>query len=356
MKTESPATPNTIALSCPSPIKDYPRIIMGHGGGGTLSAELIEQVFLAGFGAQPGDQLNDSTVVERPSGRIAVSTDSFVVQPLFFPGGSIGDLAVNGTVNDLAMSGSRPIYLTAGFILEEGLLVDDLQRIVADMARAARQAGVRIISGDTKVVERGHGDGCYINTSGIGIVADDINIGVDRARPGDKVLLSGTVGDHGMAIMSVREGLEFESTIQSDTASLAQLVQDMLSTTSQIRVLRDPTRGGVATSLNEIAAGSGCGIVIDQQAIPINPVVGSACEFLGFDPLQVANEGKLLVVVAAADADRLLAAMKQHSVASQAAIIGEVVADSNRLVVARTPVGTHRIVTMPMGEQLPRIC
>jgi hydrogenase expression/formation protein HypE len=294
--------------------------------------------------------------LQLPSSRIAVSTDSFVVQPLFFPGGSIGDLAVNGTLNDLAMSGATPLYLTAGFILEEGLPIEQLLRIATDMARAASQAGVTIVAGDTKVVERGHGDGCYINTTGIGSLPEDRNISIHQARPGDVVIVSRTMGDHGMAVMSVREGLEFESSIRSDTCSLADLVDVMLVHCPGIRVLRDPTRGGLATSLNEIASASKCGIKINEDSVPVDPVVRSACEFLGLDPLLVANEGKLVAIVPAADATRLLATMRMHPLACNAAIIGTVVEDRHQLVVARTSLGSNRIVPMPIGQQLPRIC
>lgn len=343
-------------FSCPAPLVDHPHVILGHGGGGKLSAELIERVFLPRFGNPSLNALGDSTVVSLPSGRIAVSTDSFVVRPLFFPGGSIGDLAINGTVNDLAMSGARPLYLTAAFILEEGLPIADLIRIADDMLHAATAAGVVIITGDTKVVERGHGDGCYINTTGIGVVPEVCDIRLDRATPGDVVILSGTIGDHGMAVMSRREGLEFESPIVSDTACLADLVQAMLEACPDIHVLRDPTRGGLATSLNEIAQASRCGIVIEQPSIPIDPLVQSACEFLGLDPMQVANEGKLVAVVPAEAADAVLSAMQDHPAGRRATIVGRIVADEHHLVVARTPIGAHRIVTMPIGEQLPRIC
>jgi len=341
---------------CPIPLRDYPNIILAHGGGGKLSAELIEHVFTPAFANEHVTLLGDSTTLLLPGQRIAVSTDSFVVQPLFFPGGSIGHLAVNGTVNDLAMCGARPLYLTAGFIIEEGLPIEQLIRIVSDMAEAAKQAGVSIIAGDTKVVERGCGDGCYINTSGIGVLPNDRNIASDQAKPGDVVIISGTVGDHGTAIMSVREGLGFESQIQSDCAPLPDLVQAMLDVSSSIRVLRDPTRGGVAMSLNEIAADSGCGIELDGESIPIQESVRSACEFLGLDPLLVANEGKLIAIVAAIDADRLIDAMREHPLGQDATIIGRVVDDDHHLVVARTPVGTKRIVSIPIGEQLPRIC
>lgn len=351
------ATINMQDLNCPVPIRDYPHIVMGHGGGGRLSAELIEQVFLPAF-ADPAENspLGDSTPLLLPGNRIAVSTDSFVVRPLFFPGGSIGDLAVNGTVNDVAMSGARPLYLTASFILEEGLPTEQLIRIANDMASAAARAGVRIVAGDTKVVERGHGDGCYINTTGIGELPLDRSIAIDRARPGDVVLLSGTLGDHSLAIMSVREGLDFESTIESDTAALNGLVAELLEACPEVRVLRDPTRGGLATSLNEIATASNCGIELVETAIPVDPVVRSACEILGLDPLQAANEGKLVAIIPEADAKRALACMQAHPLGQQAAIIGRVVADRHRLVVAKTLMGTHRIIPLPLGEQLPRIC
>jgi hydrogenase expression/formation protein HypE len=344
------------AMSCPLPLRDHPHIILGHGGGGKLSAELIEHLFLPRFGNRSLNALGDSTQLLLPSTRIAVSTDSFVVQPLFFPGGSIGDLAINGTVNDLAMSGAQPLYLTAGFILEEGLSLHELTRIVDDMAAAAAAAGVTIIAGDTKVVERGHGDGCYINTSGIGIIPDGVQLGIDQAQPGDVVILSGTIGDHGMAVMSVREGLDFESPIVSDSAPLADLVQTMLRVCPNIKCLRDPTRGGLATSLNEIATASACGIVLEQEQIPIDPIVQAACEFLGLDPLLVANEGKLVAVVPSASVEKIIEAIRSHPRGQRATVIGQIVDDRHHLVVARTAVGTHRIVSMPIGEQLPRIC
>ena len=341
---------------CPLPLRDYPHIVMGHGGGGRLSAELVEHVFLPAFRNDQLNALGDSTPLQLPGSRIAVSTDSFVVQPLFFPGGCIGNLAVHGTVNDLAMSGANPLYLTAGFILEEGLPIEQLIRIVNEMGRSAREAGVTIIAGDTKVVERGHGDGCYINTAGIGILPASRHISIDRARPGDVVLVSGTMGDHGMSVMSVREGLEFEAPLLSDTASLAGLVQHMLEACPDIRVLRDPTRGGLATSLNEIAAASQCGIKIEEACVPVNPIVRSACEFFGLDPLLVANEGKLTVIAPAEMSECLLKAMQAHPLGRQSAIIGQVVADSHYLVVAKTSLGANRVVPMPIGQQLPRIC
>ncbi len=352
----TPLAIDTGDFACPLPLRDYPHIVMGHGGGGKLSAELIEHVFLNAFGNNSLALLGDSTPLQLPGSRIAVSTDSFVVQPLFFPGGSIGDLAVNGTVNDLAMSGAQPLYLTAGFILEEGLPMEQLLRIATEMARAASQAGVMIVAGDTKVVERGHGDGCYINTTGIGVLPENRNISVQLARPGDVVLVSGTMGDHGMAVMSVREGLQFESPIQSDTCSLASLVETMLEHCPSIRVLRDPTRGGLATSLNEIANASHCGIRILEESVPVDPVVRSACEFLGLDPMLVANEGKLIAIVPATDAEQLLATMRSHPMARQAAIIGTAIEDTQRLVVAKTSLGANRVIPMPIGMQLPRIC
>ena len=341
--------------SCPVPLRDYPHIVLSHGGGGKLSAELIENIFMPAFG-RPEGPLADATSLMLPSQRIAVSTDSFVVQPLFFPGGSIGDLAVNGTVNDLAMSGARPMFLTAGFILEEGLPIEHLMRIVDHMARAAQRAGVSIIAGDTKVVERGHGDGCYINTSGIGVLSSSCNLSIDRARPGDVVLVSGTIGDHAMAIMSVRDGLEFEAPIQSDTASLAQLVRELLDACPDVRALRDPTRGGLAATLNEIANASQCGIEIIEQEVPVDPIVRSACEFLGLDPMLAANEGKLVAIVPADQAQRALMTLHSNELGRFAAMIGQVMEDRHKLVVSQTSLGSKRIVPMPIGEQLPRIC
>lgn len=340
---------------CPIPLRDYPKIVLGHGGGGRLSAELIEQIFLSAFG-KPDSPLDDATPLCLPSPRIALSTDSFVVRPLFFPGGSIGDLAVNGTCNDLAMSGARPLYLTAGFILEEGLPTQQLIRIARDMAQAAQRAGVSIVAGDTKVVERGHGDGCYINTTGIGILPAEVNIASDRASPGDIVLVSGTLGDHALAIMSVREGLAFDAAIASDTACLVTMVQELISACPGVRVLRDPTRGGLAASLNEIAASSNCGIEIVESDIPIDTVVRSACEILGLDALQAANEGKLVAIVPPDQAQQALHTLRQHPLGFAAAIIGRIVEDKHRLVVAKTIFGSNRIIPMPIGEQLPRIC
>jgi hydrogenase expression/formation protein HypE len=351
----SPSASNN-SFSCPVPLMDHTQITLGHGGGGKLSAELLEQIFLPRFGNPSLNALGDSTVINLPNQRIAFSTDSYVVRPLFFPGGSIGDLAVNGTINDLAMSGAIPWHLSAAFILEEGLAISQLTQIVDDMSLAAKRAGVTIVAGDTKVVQRGHGDGCYINTTGIGVFSRNCDIRPERAKIGDVIIISGTIGDHGMAVMSRREGFEFHASIASDTAPLSGMVQAMLDACPDIHVLRDPTRGGLATSLNEIAQASRCGVVIDLQSVPINSSVRSACEFLGLDPLTVANEGKLVAIVPPESADAILSAMRNHPAGRQATQIGHVVADKNNLVVARTTLGAHRIISLPIGEQLPRIC
>lgn len=342
--------------SCPLPLRDHDKIILGHGGGGKLSAELVEHLFLPAFANDALAELGDSAVLEMAGGRLAFSTDSFVVQPLFFPGGNIGDLAVNGTVNDLAMRGAQPRFLSVGFILEEGLPLADLGRIVESMASAARAAGVTLVTGDTKVVDKGHGDGIYINTSGIGVIPAHVQIAANQARPGDVVIVSGEIGLHGIAIMSVRAGLDFDTVIASDCAALHELVSHMLGASDAIHVLRDPTRGGVASSLNEIAQAAQVGIILDEHALPVPPAVHAACELLGLDPLYVANEGKLLAVVPADQADVVLAAMRRHPRGQQATIIGEVTDRHPGMVVARTGLGGTRIVDMQVGEQLPRIC
>jgi hydrogenase expression/formation protein HypE len=351
--TEAPSFEGWV---CPLPLRDSPTIVMGHGGGGAMSGELVEHVFLPSFGDATLEQLGDSAVVEVGDGRLAFSTDSFVVRPLFFPGGSIGDLAVNGTVNDLAMSGAQPLFLSAAFILEEGTDVTQVGAVAKRLGEAARRAGVRVVTGDTKVVESGHGDGVYINTAGIGVVPDGTEIRPDNARPGDVVIVSGDIGVHGVAIMSVREGLQFGADVLSDSQPLNGLVDAMLSATRDVHVLRDPTRGGVATSLNEIARASKVGITLDEQALPIPDVVSNACAFLGLDPLQVANEGKLLAFVARDAADEALAAMRAHPAGAGAAIIGECVEAHPGMVSARTGFGASRVVDLPIGEQLPRIC
>ncbi len=342
--------------TCPLPLRDYPHIVMGHGGGGKLSAELVEHLFLPAFRNSTLAPLGDAAILPSASGRLAFTTDSYVVRPLFFPGGCVGDLAVNGTVNDLAMSGAKPLYLSAGFILEEGLPLADLGRIVDRMAAAARAAGVAIVCGDTKVVDRGHGDGCYITTAGVGAVPDGVNVGIERAKPGDVVVVSGPVGNHGVAILCVREGLEFETRITSDTAALNGLVADMLSACPDLQAMRDPTRGGLAATLNEIATASHVGIEIDESAVPIDDEVRAACDLLGLDPLLVANEGKLVAVVPADSALKLLAAMRRHPLGTRAAVIGCMTDQHPKLVVARTAIGGRRIVSTPLGEQLPRIC
>jgi hydrogenase expression/formation protein HypE len=342
--------------TCPLPLRNQSNIILGHGGGGKLSAELVQHLFLPAFQNEVLAHLGDSAVLELVGGRLSFSTDSFVVQPLFFPGGNIGDLAIYGTVNDVAMSGAQPLFLSAGFILEEGLPLERLGAIVQTMGDAARKAGVKLVTGDTKVVDKGHGDGVYINTSGLGIIPAGVTIAPDQARPGDVVILSGEIGLHGIAVMSVRAGLSFDTVIESDTAPLHGLVATMLAVTQQIHVLRDPTRGGVASSLNEIAKASGVGIVVDERKVPVPPAVRSACELLGLDPLYVANEGKLLALVPAPVADALLAQMQQHPLGRNATLIGQVTDRHPGLVVARTGIGGTRVVDMQVGEQLPRIC
>jgi len=342
--------------TCPLPLRDYPRVVMGHGGGGQLSAELIDNIFIPAFRNEELLTMADSTVLTVPSGRLAFSTDSYVVHPLFFPGGSIGELAVHGTVNDLAMSGARPLYLSAAFILEEGFEIKTLAAVVDRMARAAAQAGVRIVTGDTKVVEKGHADGCFITTAGIGVLPDGPLPGPSRAQAGDVVLVSGTLGDHGMTVMSVREGLNFGTTLETDSAALHELVAEMMRVSRNIHVLRDPTRGGAASSLNEIAAASKVGIQIEETTLPVKPQVASACELLGMDPIYVANEGKLIAIVAPEDADEVLAIMKQHPLGRDAARIGNITRENPGMVVARTAIGAKRIIPMQIGEQLPRIC
>lgn len=347
---------NLQAFTCPLPLRDYPNIVMGHGGGGILSHDLVQHLFAPLFDNPLLAPLNDQAVFAMDGARLAFTTDSFVVKPIFFPGGDIGSLAVNGTVNDLAMSGARPLYLSAGFILEEGFSLDDLTRVVHSMAEAARRTGVQIITGDTKVVEQGHGDGIYINTAGIGVVPDGVNISAANARAGDAVILSGAIGLHGIAILSQREGLKFDSEILSDCAPLHDLVAQMLAVTQDIHALRDPTRGGIASTLNEIAQAARIGIEIDERAVPVPRAVASACEMLGLDPFYVANEGKLVAFVPKKVAPRVLEKMRAHPWGREAAIIGCVVAEHASLVIARTPIGGTRVVDMMVGEQLPRIC
>ncbi len=356
-KNAKPGAPDFSNWSCPLPLAGYPTIVMGHGGGGKLGNELVEHLFLPAFRNPELENLGDAALLDLGGSRIAMSTDSFVVQPLFFPGGSIGELAVNGTVNDLAVSGAEPKFLSASFILEEGFPLAQLAAIVADMARAAAIAGVRIVTGDTKVVERGHGDGCYINTAGVGLLRPGISVSPLQAKPGDAILVSGTVGDHGMAIMSVREGLEFESQIRSDCAALNGLIAEVLAAAgSAVHVMRDPTRGGLASTLNEIALASSVGIEIDEPSLPVRPEVQSACELLGLDPVYVANEGKVVFFVAPQAAEQILAILRAHPLGRDAARIGTVTAEHPRMLVARTAMGANRVIPIQIGEQLPRIC
>jgi hydrogenase expression/formation protein HypE len=331
-------------------------ILLGHGSGGKLMHDLIEQLFQPALLSSNGAVLNDAAVVQAAGARLAMTTDSFVVDPIFFPGGDIGEMAVFGTVNDLAVSGARPLFLSAAFILEEGLSIEDLSRVVASMQRACEESGIQLVTGDTKVVNRGKGDKVFINTTGIGAIERPIAISADRARPGDKVLLSGAIAAHGVAIMLAREEMEFERPILSDTAPLNGLVDDMLQASLEIRCMRDLTRGGLASALNEIAASSRVGFRIHEDCIPVQDEVKGACEILGLDPLHVANEGKLVAIVSAEHANKILANMRQNRRGQESAIIGEVVADQPGRVFMKTTVGGFRIVDMLAGEQLPRIC
>ncbi len=355
-----PNHPDLENWSCPLPLRDHPSIIMGHGGGGRLSAELVEHLFMPAFAgttlSSTLQQLGDAAVLDIGGARLSFSTDSYVVRPRFFPGGNIGDLAVNGTVNDVAMTGARPIALSVGFVLEEGLALDELGLIAETMGAAARVAGVSIVTGDTKVVDSGHGDGVYINTAGIGLMPAGLDLGPHRVRPGDAVIVSGAIGMHGIAVMSVREGLEFGSDIVTDSAPLNGLVAALLDSGAGIHMMRDPTRGGVAATLNEIAHASGVGIRIVERDVPVPDDVRAACGFLGLDPLYVANEGRLVAFVAADDAESALATMRAHPLGSGATLIGQVVHEHPGVVVARTGIGGTRVVDLPLAEQLPRIC
>lgn len=344
-----------LELSCPSPLPVKDTVVLGHGSGGRLSAELMQSVFLPAFANPVLARLDDQAVVNVNGVRLAMTTDSFVVKPLFFPGGDIGSLAVHGTINDLAVGGARPLFLSAAFILEEGLSIEVLRRVVDSLHRAARQAGVEIITGDTKVVEKGSGDQLFINTTGIGLVPDGLELSADRAKPGDKVLLSGSIGEHGITILAQREGLEFESPVESDSAALHELVAGMLLASGQIRCMRDPTRGGVSSTLNEIAEKSRVKIQLEESAIPVRDEVRGACEMLGLDPLYVANEGKLVAIVAPDAADAVLRAMRANPLGRQARVVGTV-AEGSPLVTIRTALGTSRMVDMLAGDQLPRIC
>jgi hydrogenase expression/formation protein HypE len=344
--------------SCPLPLQNYPTIVMGHGSGGKMMSDLIRHMFLPLLDNEALNQLGDAAVLDiNPDApRLAFSTDSFVVHPLIFPGGNIGDLAVYGTVNDVAMTGAKPLFLSAGFILEEGLPMETLGQITTAFAAAAEKADVQVVTGDTKVVDKGHGDGLFINTTGIGLIPPGVDIAPGNAHEGDAVIVSGTVGDHGMAIMSVREGLEFETIIRSDTAPLHELVETMLAASLDINCLRDATRGGLAAALNELAKSSQMGISFEEGRVPLQPAVKAACEMLGMDPFYVANEGKLVAIVKGEVADDVLAAMHSHPLGQDATIIGRVVSEHPGMVVSKTGIGGSRVVDLPAGELLPRIC
>lgn len=345
-----------IQFTCPVPLAGGDRIVLGHGSGGKLSAELLRDVFLPYFHSPILNRLDDQAVLEINGARLAFTTDSFVVKPLFFRGGDIGSLAVNGTVNDLAMGGATPLYLSAGFILEEGLDIELLRRAAESMGRAAEAVPIEIVTGDTKVVEKGKGDGLFINTTGIGLVPEGVRLSPTLVRPGDRVLLSGPIGDHGIAILAEREGIEFSTDLASDCAPLNGLVAAMLAASLDIRTMRDPTRGGLSSALNEIAARAGVGVTIEESSIPVREEVRGACEMLGLDPLYVANEGKLVAFVAPDAAEAVLEAMRRHALGRDAALIGTVTGTHPGLVLLRTPFGTTRIVDMLPGDQLPRIC
>ena len=332
------------------------RILLGHGSGGLMMKELLDEVFLTSFDDEVLARLEDAASLDIPGSRIAISTDSYTVSPLFFGGGDIGKLAVCGTVNDVATSGATPLYLTVGFILEEGFMIEDLKRILASMVASAQEAGVRIVTGDTKVVDRGHGDGVYINTAGVGVLADGVDLSGSYCEPGDAVLLSGTLGDHGIAVVSKREGLTFSTDIETDAAPLNKMVAAVLAAAPGTRCFRDPTRGGLSSTLNEIASASEVSIVVQEEAVPVKPQVQGACEMLGYDVLQVANEGKMVAIVPASEADAALEAMRASDYGEDAAIIGEVGEGSASKAYLETGFGAKRIIDMLVGEQLPRIC
>jgi hydrogenase expression/formation protein HypE len=353
----SDETVNIEGAVCAPPLSHNEQIVMGHGAGGRMTHQLIQKAFLPAFdniALRAGD---DAALLEAAPGlRLSISTDAHVVWPLFFPGGDIGRLAICGTVNDVAMLGAKPLYLTAGFILEEGLSIETLQRVIASMKAAAEEAGVQIVAGDTKVVQKGKADGLYITTAGVGLVRPGLKVGGAQARPGDVVILSGSIGDHGIAVLGARGELGFESSIQSDVAPLNHLIAAMLDASSNLHVLRDPTRGGLGTTLNEIASQSNVGIVLNEPAIPVHPQVNAACEMLGFDPLYIANEGKLIAIVPPADADVVLQAMHRTRYGEEAVVIGQVAAEPRGHVLMKTALGSQRVVDMLAGEMLPRIC
>lgn len=342
--------------ACPTPLSRYERILLGHGSGGRLTGELLRDVFLPAFASPVLAALEDQATVAVPGSRIAITTDSFVVRPLFFPGGDIGSLAVNGSVNDLAVGGARPLFLAAAFILEEGLPVADLRRVVESMRRACDEAEVALVTGDTKVVDHGKGDGIFITTTAVGVVPDSRSLSISSARPGDAIVVSGTLGDHGIAILSVREGIEFETPLASDCAPLTGLAAAVLKASGNVRCMRDPTRGGLSSALNELATASDVGVELDEAAVPLKAEVRSACEMLGLDPLYVACEGRLVAAVAPEDKACVLEAMWAHPLGRDAAVVGRVVADHPGLVTVRSLVGGERVLPLLSGEQLPRIC
>lgn len=344
------------SLDCPLPYGDYTSVVLGHGSGGRLSHDLVEGILLPALGCEPGQALEDQAVVEPISGRPAMTTDSFVVRPLFFPGGDIGSLAVYGTVNDLAVGGAVPRFLSLALIIEEGLPLETLRRIATSIRAACSRSGVRVVTGDTKVVERGKADGLFITTTGVGVVPRGRELSAAKARPGDKVIVSGPIGDHGIAVLSKREGLELETELVSDSAPVHGLVLSALEVEPEIRCLRDPTRGGLSSALNEIARASRVGIRLEGRAIPVRPAVRGACELFGFDPLYVACEGRVVAIVPARSAERVLQSMRARELGEGAAIVGEVVAEHPGVVTERSLVGGERVVPLLSGEQLPRIC
>ncbi|NPV10458.1 MAG: hydrogenase expression/formation protein HypE [Ignavibacteria bacterium] len=343
-------------LSCPIPKSEYEKVLLAHGGGGTLTHQLISKMFLNQFGNEYLNELHDGAIFEISGNKFAFTTDSYVVNPIFFPGGNIGELAINGTVNDLAVCGAKPLFISAGFIIEEGLEIEELWQIVLSMKKAADEAGVMIVTGDTKVVEKGKGDKIFINTSGIGLVYEGLEISPKKVKSGDVIIINGRIAEHGIAIMSEREGLEFETKIKSDTAPLNGLVEDILKVSNKISVMRDPTRGGLASALNEIASSANVKIEIYEKEIPVSEEVMGACEILGLDPLYIANEGKILVFVDESDAEKVLDAMKKNPHGKESRIIGKVIEEGLSLVTMKTLIGSTRIVDMISGEQLPRIC
>jgi hydrogenase expression/formation protein HypE len=359
-----PELGNFDGWTCPIPGGPPSQVLLGHGSGGRLTADLIRQVFLPAFANETLEALEDQATLpflikehEKSNGsRLAFTTDSYVVRPIFFPGGDIGRLAVNGTINDLAVGGARPLFLAAAFILEEGLPMADLRRVVHSMGEACKEAGVKLVTGDTKVVDRGKGDQIFITTTGIGLLPAGRSLSIKAAQPGDRILLSGMMGDHGVTIMSLREGIDFETALESDTAPLTELVEVMLEACPTIRCMRDPTRGGLASALNELAAASHVGVKLSEAALPIRREVRAACEMLGLDPLYVANEGKLIAIVPTADTEKVLTAMRRHPLGKDAALVGEVVAEHPGIVTLKSVIGGERVVSMLMGDQLPRIC